>query len=511
MIAGTNVPAGFSACERDGVLCILAETMPESLPKSRRSLVGVGDAPLVWCDRFSEGLLYLMVLFSPWAFGTTQPWSVSVMNGGGYLLGGLWLFKLGLRWAARRQESGPGVRPGPRWLSVSLATLTVLVLAYLLIGAGNARAVYYPRELRFEYRSYISWLPHSYDQTHSWQWFWNALAWSAVFWAVRDWLFYDLEKEQGRTPRWHRLLWVISLNGALVALQGLFQRAEGSTKLLWIVEPRVNKSPDSFFGPYAYRANAAQYLNLVWPVILGLWCALQRPGRKKRPVRSRHLLLPCAALTAISPVVSASRGGALVTGIGVALSCLILLIFQKRSRGWKLGVLVAGLTILLFGWILGGDILQSRMREIESGFEIREAMFKTARVIARDYPLFGTGAGSFDALFQLYRSSPDEYWPAQLHDDWLETLMTWGWLGGSLIWAALALAWFRPLTGGKGLRADVSVVLFFWVALGGCLIHARYDFPFQVYSIVFLFMILCALLSCLKVESNHEKGSRLKE
>ena len=40
------------------------------------------------CEDVTEGLIYLMVIFSPWAFGTTQPWSIWTMNLAGYLLGG---------------------------------------------------------------------------------------------------------------------------------------------------------------------------------------------------------------------------------------------------------------------------------------------------------------------------------------------------------------------------------------------------------------------------------------
>jgi hypothetical protein len=32
------------------------------------------------------------------------------------------------------------------------------------------------------------------------------------------------------------------------------------------------------------------------------------------------------------------------------------------------------------------------------------------------------------------------------------------------------------------------------VALGGCLLHARFDFPLQMYSILLLFLALCAVL-----------------
>ena len=39
------------------------------------------------CEDLTEPLIYFMVVFGPWAFGTTQSWSIWLMNGAGYLLG----------------------------------------------------------------------------------------------------------------------------------------------------------------------------------------------------------------------------------------------------------------------------------------------------------------------------------------------------------------------------------------------------------------------------------------
>src|ERR1051325_11777508 len=51
-----------------------------------------------FCEDLTEALVYSMVLFGPWAFGTTQPWSIWTMNVGGYLLGVLLMAKLAIRW-----------------------------------------------------------------------------------------------------------------------------------------------------------------------------------------------------------------------------------------------------------------------------------------------------------------------------------------------------------------------------------------------------------------------------
>jgi O-antigen ligase len=134
------------------------------------------------------------------------------------------------------------------------------------------------------------------------------------------------------------------------------------------------------------------------------------------------------------------------------------------------------------------------MDQISESFDGREEMYAAARPMAADYPVFGTGPGTFATVFQLYRISNDTYWPAQLHNDWLETLITFGWAGSALIALAFLCVVLRWFTRG-GIHGGRRFVILIWLALAGCLVHARYDFPFQIHSIVFLFLINCAILS----------------
>jgi O-antigen ligase len=120
-------------------------------------------------------------------------------------------------------------------------------------------------------------------------------------------------------------------------------------------------------------------------------------------------------------------------------------------------------------------------------------MYEIARPMAEDYPFFGTGPGTFETVFQLYRTTTDTYWPAQLHNDWLETRITFGWLGSGLIalaFGAVLLRWFAR----GGIHGGRRFLILIWLGMAGCLVHARYDFPFQIHSIVFLFLVLCAIL-----------------
>lgn len=132
------------------------------------------------------------------------------------------------------------------------------------------------------------------------------------------------------------------------------------------------------------------------------------------------------------------------------------------------------------------------MVDLDEGLAGREALYAAARPMAADYPWFGTGPGTFETVSQLY-PRPDAYWRPQLHNDWLETRITFGRIGSALLLLAFAivlLRWFAP----GGIHGGRRFVLLTWLALAGCFIHARFDFPFQVHSILFLVVVIGAML-----------------
>ncbi|MBX7246992.1 MAG: O-antigen ligase family protein [Candidatus Sumerlaeaceae bacterium] len=439
-----------------------------------------------------------------------------------------------------------------------MALLTALILAYCLISALNARATYDWSTGSLIYRDCLRWLPHSYDAPSTWRAFWNYLALAAFFWSLRDWLLGRTATEArnfqltssdlcppssvlrpspstllppsslarevasptspGRPSsfvirhssfslpsrlRW--LLWLLSLNGALLAVEGIAQRLSGTNKLLWFMPTRLNREALSQFGPYAYRSNGAQYLNLIWPVALGFWWHLRHEARRRRTATARrsawlhHLLLPCILVTAAAPIISTSRAGAIVAIVLVLLAGGLLMFAMRRRHPLTRFFTVLFLcAVFAVGAYVGGDQLLERMGEFEVNFAGREASYDMARDMARDYLLFGIGPGAFAPMFQFYRSSLDDYWPAQLHNDWLETRITFGWFGCALIALAFLANQARAfLPGGLAIRWPLAA--FIWLALAGCLLHARWDFPFQIYSILGLFVILCAVLSSFSV------------
>ncbi len=147
----------------------------------------------------------------------------------------------------------------------------------------------------------------------------------------------------------------------------------------------------------------------------------------------------------------------------------------------------------VLGLALGWKALGPRLAVLEQGFADRDRLSRAAGRMVGDFPIFGSGPGTYEAVSALYRPQGTRFWPAQAHNDWLEFRITFGAAGCVLLGLALAVVGFRWLVPG-GLQGGDKLAPFLWLAIAGCLVHARFDFPFQVHSIVFLVLVLTAVL-----------------
>src|SRR4029453_1730702 len=94
----------------------LPERRPEPLPRlmharrrrQRRRAADRRAGAHVICDQATAGLGFFLVVFTPWALGTTQFWTIWVANGVCYALGGL----LAAKWYLRRRDRQEPVRWG---------------------------------------------------------------------------------------------------------------------------------------------------------------------------------------------------------------------------------------------------------------------------------------------------------------------------------------------------------------------------------------------------------------
>lgn len=458
-----------------------------------------------YSSRAIEVLVWFDVLFGPWAFGATQDWAIWVMNGVGYALGLLWLARqFNRQWRSLYQTepaiSSPQTTKGQGtelFFRRALLAATASLLLYCLVAALNARADY--RLWHFNYLSAVTWLPHTYDQHRSWFFFWKYLGLAGLFWGMRDWLMEACSGSSKVPRRVRRLLWLLALNGVLMAVVGLIQRLTGQNKLLWLVEPDVNKSVTTQFAAFAYRGNGAQYFNLVWPVALGLWLYLKKSGRRTESGRWGKYrgpgLLAGVLIMALCPFVSLSRTGATILVINLILSGIIIGVSLGKGFRWKwLWIVLAMFGVIGTGLYLQWDALLTRFSQLELGYYDRMSLFIPEWQMVMDNQPFGVGPGAFSTMYQFYRFSFADNWWEQAHNDWLEALITFGWVGTLICLLPFGLILARSFYRG-GIRVRRPVIFLLWLALGSSLAHACVDFPFQIESILVLFTMECCLLS----------------
>ncbi|MDA7676457.1 O-antigen ligase family protein [bacterium] len=472
-----------------------------------------------WSDRCTEALIYFMVLFSPWAFGTTQHWSIWTMNITAYGLGVLLVSKWIIRWStdfrpwpseAPKNEISPRqhrLRLIHKTCNLLTAICMLLLLGYILTSAINARASFNLQTHEYTYFEGVNKsLPHSYDAKGTWFLFWQYLGLIILFWATRDWLVgaRPTRSSISLNPRLKRLLFLICLNGGALALECILQRiyyGDYRGKLLFLIEPGINSGNIAQFGPFAYRSNAASYLNLIWPLGLGLFIQLGREnldyGKRRIGSGSELLLIPCIILAASGPFISSARGGVAIM-VGILIIAAVSMTFLKvRSSFLRLSVSLTLFVGLGVAYYLGWEKLEPRLMSIiMDNMSNRTQIFETAIKMIDEYGLFGSGPGSFEAVAQFELGEIFTTWQSWAHNDYLEFYLTFGKIGGAILIALaaiLALQCTRII-----LEASTRPLIWFCLlAVIGVAIHATQDFPLQVYSILTLLtLITTVILTC---------------
>jgi hypothetical protein len=243
--------------------------------------------------------------------------------------------------------------------------------------------------------------------------------------------------------RWLLRLWsVIGIVAGSWALLGLLQKATGARMIFWQTGPPNGVYP--FFATYYYHANAGAFLNLVLPLTAGL--AVRSFVTQSKPA-VRSLWVSIFVLTLAAVFANTSR-----MAQAIAILLLVALAFQlgpkmmRRLSGTEKNIALAGAAAILLALLAIGQAshLEQPIRRWGSLSEQIETDVRwlAARVAIRALPdagLFGFGPGSFRVVFPIYNTASNHRAPGGwrfLHEDYLQTVLEWGWLGSAL-WGLL--------------------------------------------------------------------------
>ena len=282
-----------------------------------------------------------------------------------------------------------------------------------------------------------------------------------------------------------------------LALFGLLYAATSNGKLYWVRATLENTTP---FGPYVNPTNFAGVMELATPWIAGYtWMAWRRRSVSK-PLRETRIPFLAAAtlLCALAAVATASKAGAALVGISLAVLALV------ACRGWRQRLSLA-LGVLSLVGLLGVGLrylpLGERIREFvdATGGQVSEVdrfvAWRASTAMIKDYPVTGSGFGSFKDVFPAYLPAGEYMRWYRAHNDYLQVLLEGGAVAAALV-AWLIWNYWRRALGALRRRprdsrdyAAVGLVL----GLTALSVHAFFDFNHQVPANALLFTTLAAI------------------
>jgi O-antigen ligase len=259
---------------------------------------------------------------------------------------------------------------------------------------------------------------------------------------------------------------------------------------------------DPSFGPFANRNNFAGYINMALPLCFGYFLA-------EIPVGKRVIYGFFAVIMSSAVFLSLSRGGILVC-IG---SLLFLLFFSRLKDSLRKRTLIISfwvtLAICSFALFTNTKFVFDRLstllrKETLVIFGHGYSWWDILR-ICKDFPLLGTGLGTFGSISPMYKTTLKQVLFTYAHNDYLQMLSEVG-LAGSAIIILFFVFYFKAVLRAWMKRHDSYVVC---LSLGGIasvfgvLLYSILDFNLHIPANALLFFIILGLVYRLVFINEH--------
>ncbi|MEO7741978.1 MAG: O-antigen ligase family protein [Usitatibacter sp.] len=442
-------------------------------------------------------LLLALLVWLPVPLGSNRVWAWSLMEAAAFALAAAWA----ILWALGRVAITPSLaRASPAlallalWIAYQAFHLVPLPSAWVEVLSPQAARMHSLAAMGVPSQSMtLSLDPHATDAALL-----KALAYGAVFFLVLA-----LVGTRSRVRTFSLVLVCAAVLHAVYAV------------LMHLADRTVPQFGElithgaSASGTYANRNHFAGYLEMMLALGIGLLLAGLSEGRAdswKRwvahvlewilsPAMVLRLAL-CILVIALTTTHSRTGNTAFFASLLVAGTIGIVL---SRHATRKTLILLASLVVIdlvIVGSWFGVEKLARRLEETTlTDVRVREEPAAYALDIIKDYPLFGSGPGTFASTFPRYRPETVVDYFDYAHNDYAQIGAETGLIGlglmGLLVGASLAAAllaqWRRrdPLMRGMAFAAVMGIT--------AMLIHSWTDFNLQIPANASLFMVLLAL------------------
>lgn len=443
----------------------------------------------------SKSLFFFLVIFSPLAFGTTEPWSYAIMESGC-----AFAFFFFFVWAVRHKKEIYQV-PGIIWLLLLLGyTLFQLVPLPPFIVEFLSPNTFKIHQAHQSITGAQDWMPLSVHPRSTLSEFFRYASY-AGFYVLTVQLLSKKEMLQATA-------FTVTIFGGILAFSSILQFYLTEDMVLWFRHSPVNSI---VVGPYVNHNHYAGLMEMIFPISLGLFLFYRPKIGNTSLIRgiaeifsqekaNIHILIGTAALLSIVSIfVSLSRGAMISTCLSLILFTVLLL--KKRiSRGNTMliigVVVISSLSIGWFGW----DQIFDRFAKLKKAhgvvYESRLDFWKDSKEIISNYPMTGTGIGTFSDIYPLHRTFKSKRFLTHAHNDYLELLVEGGMIGFVLAAAFIIALFYRTYSIFSKRRDAFSIYLYMGCLTGlvSILFHSFTDFNLHIGANGLWFFFVAGLL-----------------
>ncbi len=459
----------------------------------------LADASEDWNpDKWLFWAFVAMLVWAPVPLASNRPWAWAILEAWSFVLLGGWC----VAWAAGRaaatdafKQAWPALALFILWLmfqALQFAPLPPAVVEALSPEAARMHA------LAAGFPGGSGWLTLSVDP-HSAQ-----VAWLKGFAYFTAFVLTLLLVNNRRRVKTFAYAFVFT--GLALSIYGVLMHLNDATHDYF---GSLIGHGDSVKATFANRDHFAGYLEMALAIGIGLLIASLKEGRHETwkeffrglielvfspKIRLRLYL----SVMVIALVTTHSRMGNTAFFSSMLIAGSIALAMSRRAKLSTVILLVSLIAIdmLIVGNWFGLEKLVQRLEQTTmQDVEERQDPSQFALQQIREYPLFGSGAGSFYMVFPKYRGPQVAAYFDYAHDDYVQLTAENGVIGilllGAIVVVSLAAAlraqWRRrdPLMRGMAFSSIMGVT--------AILIHSSVDFNLQIPANAMMFVVLLAL------------------
>jgi O-antigen ligase len=178
---------------------------------------------------------------------------------------------------------------------------------------------------------------------------------------------------------------------------------------------------------------------------------------------------------------------------------LLILLFRRSSRGERFSrtsILILGLALIWAAWI-GLDAVIGRFFASSEDFKVRWVFWVNTFQIFRDFPIFGSGLGTFAWVFPMYRSDHLIGMATHAENDYLQLASEVGVVGVGLLLILVVFLFYKAVSGVRSLshrEPEKFIGIGGLVGILALMLHSIVERNIQVPSNAFLYTILWAFV-----------------